>query len=91
MKRVLYFFPDNVGNPTAGNKTRAIQLLRYFKERGYEVDYVSLKHEKVDVGTEKQTIGFLLDNKLADNVYLLPRKPGKKNPIAYFFRLLKIC
>jgi glycosyltransferase involved in cell wall biosynthesis len=86
MNKVLYFFPDNVGNPTAGNKTRAIQLLRYFKERGYEVDYVSLKHEKVDVGTEKQTIAFLLDNKLADNVHLLPRKPGKKNAIAYFFK-----
>jgi glycosyltransferase involved in cell wall biosynthesis len=86
MKRVLYFFPDNVGNQTAGNKTRAVQLLKYFKEKAYQVDYVSLKHEKVDHGTEQQTIDYLLQNKLADNVYLLPRKPDKGNVLAYFLK-----
>jgi hypothetical protein len=86
MKKVLYFFPDNVGKQTAGNKTRAIQLLKYLKERGYHVDFVSLKHEKVDQDTEQQTIDYLLNNNLADNVYLLPRKPAKGNPIVYFFK-----
>lgn len=86
MRRVLYFFPDNVGRQTAGNKTRAIQLLKYLKGRGYHVDFASLKHEKFDKGTEQRTIDFLLNNNLADNVYLLPRKPAKGNPIVYFFR-----
>jgi glycosyltransferase involved in cell wall biosynthesis len=86
MKRVLYFFPDNVGRQNAGNKTRAIQLLKYLKQKGYQVDFASLKHEKTDQGTEQDTIDFLLNNKLADNVYLLPRKPGKGNPILYFLQ-----
>ena len=84
--KILYFFPDNVGQQTAGNKTRAVQLLKYFKQRGYQVDFASLKHETADKGTEQETINFLLDNKLADNVYLLPRKPGKDNPVFYFLR-----
>ncbi|TSJ44249.1 glycosyltransferase [Mucilaginibacter corticis] len=86
MKRILYFFPDNVGQQTAGNKTRAIQLLKYFKEKGYHVDFASLKHEKADQDTEQDTIDFLINNKLADNVYLLPRKPGKGNPVIYFLK-----
>ena len=90
MRKVLYFFPDNVGKQTAGNKTRAIQLLKYLKGRGYQVDFASLNHEKFDKGTEPETIEFLLNNNLADNVYLLPRKPAKGNPIVYFFRN-KLC
>jgi glycosyltransferase involved in cell wall biosynthesis len=86
MRKVLYFFPDNVGKQNAGNKTRAIQLLKYLKDRGHHVDFASQKHEKFDKGTEQETIDFLLNNNLADNVYLLPRKPAKGNPIVYFFK-----
>ena len=86
MKKVLYFFPDNVGKQNAGNKTRAIQLLKYLKGRGYYVDFASQKHEKFDKGTEQETIDYLLNNNLADNVYLLPRKPAKGNPVVYFFK-----
>jgi hypothetical protein len=86
MKKVLYFFPDNIGIQTAGNKTRAIHLLKYFNQKGYGVDFVSIKHEKIDKGTEQETIDFLKKDKLAANVFLLPRKPGKKNPLTYFFK-----
>ncbi|MBK0381234.1 glycosyltransferase [Mucilaginibacter segetis] len=86
MKKILYFFPDNVGVQTAGNKARAIQLLKFFKERGYQVDFVSLKHETADSETEQDTIDFLTGNKLAQRVYLLPRKPHKNNYIVYFFK-----
>ncbi len=86
MKKVLYFFPDNIGIQTAGNKTRALHLLKYFNQKDYEVDYVSIKHEKIDKGTEQETINFLKENKLAANVFLLPRKPGKGNPLVYFFK-----
>ena len=86
MRRILYFFPDNIGQQTAGNKTRAIYLLKYFKEKGYKVDFASLKHEKVGEDTEHETINFLKENKLADKVFLLPRKPDKKNPVKYFLR-----
>ncbi len=86
MKKILYFFPDNVGKQNAGNKTRALQLLHYFKNRGFAVDYVSLMHEKTDRGTEQETIEMLTSSKLATNVHLLPRKPGKGNLLWYFFR-----
>jgi len=86
MKKVLYFFPDNIGQQTAGNKTRALYLLKYFKQKGYQVDFASMKHEKADQDSEQETISFLKDNKLADNVFLLPRKPGKENPVKYFLR-----
>lgn len=86
MKKILYFFPDNIGLQTAGNKTRAIHLLKYFHERGYKVDFASLKHETADQDTEQDTIDWLKLNKLADNVFLLPRKPGKGNPVSYFLK-----
>ena len=86
MKKILYFFPDNIGIQSSGNKTRAIYLLKYFKQKGYKVDYVSLKHEKEDQDTEQETVDLLKNNQLAENVYLLPRKPGKQNPVIYFLR-----
>ncbi|MDB5128623.1 glycosyltransferase [Mucilaginibacter sp.] len=84
--RVLYFFPDDLGQQTAGNKTRAIELLKYFKERKIHVDLAGLKNEKGDSASDKKAIGFLKNNSLADNVYLLQRKPNKKSMIVYFFR-----
>jgi glycosyltransferase involved in cell wall biosynthesis len=84
--RVLYFFPDDLGQQTAGNKTRAIELLKYFKERRIDVDFAGLSNEKGDSAPDKKAIGFLKNNGLADNVYLLQRKPNKKNMILYFFR-----
>ena len=86
MKKILFFFPDNVGKQTAGNKTRAIYLLKYFKQKGFKVDFVSLKHEKTDQHTEQETIDLLKKNSLADDVFLLPRKPRKGNLLAYFIR-----
>lgn len=86
MKKVLYYFPDNIGKQNAGNKTRALYLLKYFKLKGYRVDFASNKHEKIDVGTEQETINFLKDDKLVDDVFLLPRKPPKKNLFTYFLK-----
>ncbi|MGY3210999.1 glycosyltransferase [Mucilaginibacter sp. HD30] len=86
MKKVLYFFPDNVAKQNAGNKTRALELLKYFKERGIEVDFATLQYEDADRGSPAGTIDFIKDRGLAQNVYLLPRKPGKSNPLFYFLR-----
>ena len=86
MKRVLYFFPDNLGQLNAGNKTRAIELLNFFKARNISVDFATLKAEKRNFYNETEAITFIKDNKLADNVFLLPRKPGAQNPLLYFFK-----
>lgn len=86
MKKVLYFFPDDVAKQNAGNKTRAVELLKYFKERKIQIDFATLEYEGIDRGSTSETINFIKSNNLAQNVYLLPRKPGKSNPLIYFFR-----
>jgi glycosyltransferase involved in cell wall biosynthesis len=86
MKKVLYFFPDNMALQNAGNITRAMYLLKYFSQKGYEVDFTGIKNEKGDPKADQQTTDLLKNNKLATNVYLLPRKPGKNNPVLYFLR-----
>jgi glycosyltransferase involved in cell wall biosynthesis len=86
MKRVLYFFPDNLGQLNAGNKTRAVELLNFFKDRGINVDFATLKAEKRNFYNEAEAIAYIKDNQLADNVFLLPRKPVASNPLLYFFK-----
>ena len=86
MKKVLYFFPDDVAKQNAGNKTRALELLKYFKHRGVQVDFASLQFESADRGCTDDTINFVKSSGLAQNVYLLPRKPGKSNALLYFFK-----
>ena len=86
MKRVLYFFPDDVAKQNAGNKTRALELLKYFKDREIQLDFATLQYEGADRGSAPETIDFVKNNGLAQNVYLLPRKPGKTNPLFYFLR-----
>lgn len=86
MKKVLYFFPDDVAKQNAGNKTRALELLKYFKHRGVQVDFASLEFESADRGCTNDTINFVKSNDLAQSVYLLPRKPGKSNALLYFFK-----
>lgn len=86
MKKVLYFFPDDMSQQNAGNITRAMYLLRYFSQKGYAVDFAGIKHEKAGPNTDQQATDLLMQNKLAANVYLLPRKPGKGNPVLYFLQ-----
>lgn len=82
MKRVLYFFPLNPANRNRGSISRALSLLTYFKERGLHVDFISKK----DWGNyTEETIAAFEKAKLADNLWVLRRKPVKKNSIVYFF------
>lgn len=41
MKKVLFFMPDNPLKKNAGNRTRALSMLSYFKSRNFEIDFVS--------------------------------------------------
>ncbi|RZK12665.1 MAG: glycosyltransferase, partial [Flavobacterium sp.] len=81
MKRVLYFYPDNPVAKNSGNRTWAMRLLKYFKNRGVSVDFVSLSDWAHDWDTA--SVDWLLDNKLATNVHILFRKPPKKNIANY--------
>ena len=85
MKKVLYFFPDDITRQTAGNITRALYLLKYFNQKGFAVDFVSVIDEKIK-NTQQGTQAFFKEQGLNANVYLIPRKVGKQNPVYYFFR-----
>lgn len=81
--KVLFFFPKSIAQSNAGSKTRALYLLRYFKSKSFEVDYVGLS---VDESLDKKTVEFLKSNQLAANVFLLKRKPHKTNILSYLFK-----
>lgn len=86
MRKVLYFFPDDVGIPTSGNKTRVRCLLNYFKKRSFDVHFVSLKHERDTVLQHQDTADILYNDGLASRISLLTRKASKKNLLRYFFK-----
>ena len=70
----------------AGNITRAMYLLKYFSQKGYEVDFAGIKNEKGDSTTDQKAIDLLKGSGLAAHVHLLPRKQGKNNPVLYFLK-----
>ncbi|WP_343746874.1 glycosyltransferase [Chitinophaga sp.] len=82
MKRLLFYFPVNPLAKNAGNVTRALGFLEYFKKRNLEVDFVSEKHW--GTFTDEGITG-LKATGLVNEVYLLERKPKKGNPVSYFF------
>ncbi|MGK9126156.1 glycosyltransferase [Olivibacter sp. SA151] len=75
MKKVLYFFPQNLMKSNAGNLTRAWTLLNYFRYKKFSVDYVysadfwstgTLSHDEIDK---------LLKNSSVKHVFKLEKKP----------------
>jgi glycosyltransferase involved in cell wall biosynthesis len=78
--RVLYFFPKNLAQSNAGSITRALYILKYFKQRNIDVDFVSLKQ---DVASDQLVLNMLETKQLAKQVFLLNRKPKRGNLINY--------
>ena len=80
MKRLLFFFPENPLKKDSGNKTRAQELLTYFKSRGFEIDFVGTKFKDFQESDVK-----LLEKDWVNKVHLIERKPAKNNLFKYFF------
>lgn len=82
MKKILFFFPLNPLEKNEGNKTRALQLLLYFKSRNFQVDFVTQK----DFGSQwnDEEIQNFESAGLVNNLHILRKKPVKKNLIRYF-------
>ncbi|QNN42075.1 glycosyltransferase [Pedobacter roseus] len=86
MKKVLFFMPDNPLKKNAGNRTRALSMLSYFKSRNFEIDFVSEyftgRWNEADIKAFKQS-------GLADKTYVIKKKPSKKNILFYllFYKL----
>jgi len=86
MSRVLFFMPDNPLKKNAGNRTRALSMLSYFKSRNFEIDFVSEyftgRWNEADIKAFEQA-------GLASNTYVIKKKPSKKNILYYllFYKL----
>lgn len=86
MKKVLFFMPDNPLKKNAGNRTRALSMLSYFKSRDFEIDFVSEYYTGLWNETD---IKAFEQSGLADNTYVIKKKPSKKNILYYllFYKL----
>ncbi|MFW0718128.1 glycosyltransferase [Pedobacter sp. N23S346] len=86
MRRILFFMPDNPLKKNAGNRTRALSMLGYFKSRNFEIDFVSEYYtgrwNETDIKAFEQA-------GLANNTYVIKKKPSKKNILYYllFYKL----
>lgn len=81
-KNVLYFMPDNPMRNNAGNKTRTLQMLEYFKSRHeqIELDFVS---EKYWGGWEDADIMLFKTQFPHCRLFVLNRKLPRRNKIRY--------
>ncbi len=82
MKKALYFFPLNPADRNSGSISRALSLLNYFRERNIHVDFISKLHWG---RYTPETIRAFEEAGLADNLWVLRRKPVKTNSLLYFF------
>ncbi|MGO4293131.1 glycosyltransferase [Chitinophaga sp. RAB17] len=82
MKRILYFFPLNPVDKNSGSQTRSLNLLKYFKARDIKVDFIT---KSIWGRYTPESIQAFENSGLAENLWILERKPVKKNPVKYFF------
>ena len=82
MKKILYFFPHNPLEKNSGCKTRALNLLLYFKKRNFQVDFLGIYHKGSD--WFQQDINHFQSSGLVRNVDILKEKPVRENPIKRF-------
>ena len=78
--------PDNPLKKNAGNRTRALSMLSYFKSRNFEIDFVS---EYFTGRWNEADIKAFEQSGLANNTYVIKKKPSKKNILYYllFYKL----
>ncbi len=80
-KKILLFFPENPLKKDSGNKTRVIELLRYFRHKGFEVDFVGPQYKDFN----PSDLAGLEATGWVRKARLIHRKPQKSNPFSYWF------
>ena len=83
MKKILYFFPFNPIEKKDGSKTRAFELLKYFKDKGFHIDFVFEKNLDNTQGHDEQ----ILAEKLVSTIVSIQRRP---NTISFNYLIYKI-
>lgn len=82
MKRILYFYPENPLGNNQGNNSRALSLLKFFKNKGYSLDFIGESTENF----QQKDIELLIQKGLVNKGYLFPRFKKSKNQLSYFFK-----
>ena len=84
--KILFFYPEDPLAKTQGNNARALALLTYFKEKGYQVDFVC--HDSHIRGKiTPETIKALKEEGLIEKGTILSRR--KRSGLKYFLHSLK--
>jgi len=81
MKKILLFFPENPLKKDSGNKTRVVELLKYFKQKAFEVDFVGPQYKDF----QPENLRALEETGWVKKAHLIHRKPQKTNPLQYLF------
>ncbi len=84
-KRILYFFPANPLKKNAGSMTRALELLYYFKNKNFHVDYVYSRNQWGG-SISKVEAAALIESGLAERVFKVAKKPERREFFAYIFQ-----
>lgn len=74
--------PDLSLENNAGNRTRVLSLLKYFKERNFEVDYFGVKDW---CKWEEGAVEKMMDTGLINQVFVSTRRPPRSQPLKRFF------
>jgi glycosyltransferase involved in cell wall biosynthesis len=80
MKRILFFYPDNPLINNQGNNARALELLKYFKDENFKVDFVGETQQNFS----KEHLPNLVSSKLIDKAYILKKR--KHSGLTYLFK-----
>lgn len=81
-KNILYFFPQRPLQSNAGSVTRAIALLNYFKNRGFQVDFVNSNDDWGEELSEDDRAE-LVNRGLVRTSYGLSKKPPLSDVFGY--------
>ena len=79
MKKVLFFYPDNPLINNQGNNARAFELLTYFKEENFKVDFIGETQENFT----SENLPELTSSNLVDKAYILSKR--KHSGLTYLF------
>jgi glycosyltransferase involved in cell wall biosynthesis len=79
--KILYFYPENPLSYSQGNNSRALSLLRYFRDRNISVDLIG---EKSDSFKEDSIIELKAEKLIAEG-FLLEKLEKNTNRLQYYF------
>ena len=79
MKKILFFYPDNPFITNQGNNARALELLHYFKNQNFKVDFVG----EVQHNFNKEDLKEIEATELVNKAYILRKR--KHSGLRYLF------